>query len=188
MPRRPDPELENRILKAAHKLWKKGGEKSLTLRAVAKAAGTNTPAVYRRFRDRDDIVRGLLRRIRLEIAEALEQGETVERSCEHYLDYALTHPHEYELFFRHNYELCHSPRARRMGFSPVDQPARAVMRQKLAKQLAGPRGSHERLLVALWMLGHGAASLLIDKSILPEEANQARRVFSEAVAALVKRG
>ena len=50
MPRPPDPDLEERILKAARKLWKKGGENALTMRAVAKAAGTkNTPAVYRRF-------------------------------------------------------------------------------------------------------------------------------------------
>ncbi len=55
MPRRPDPDLEGKILDAAQKLWKKGGEKALTMRTVARAAGTNTPAVYRRFRDRDDI-------------------------------------------------------------------------------------------------------------------------------------
>ena len=61
MPRHPDPDLEDRILKAAHRLWQKGGEKSLTMRAVARAAGTNTPAVYRRFKDRHDLVRGLLR-------------------------------------------------------------------------------------------------------------------------------
>ena len=68
MPRRADPELEDKILDAAQKLWKKGGEKALTMRTVARAAGTNTPAVYRRFRDRDDILRGLLQRIRWEIA------------------------------------------------------------------------------------------------------------------------
>src|SRR5580704_7186426 len=55
LPRRLAPELEGKILDAAQKLWKKGGEKALTMRAVAKAAGTNTPSVYRRFRDRNDI-------------------------------------------------------------------------------------------------------------------------------------
>ncbi|MGA9307559.1 MAG: helix-turn-helix domain-containing protein, partial [Candidatus Sulfotelmatobacter sp.] len=68
MPRRADPDLEDKILDAAQKLWKKGGEKALTMRTVARAAGTNTPSVYRRFRDRDDILRGLLQRIRWEIA------------------------------------------------------------------------------------------------------------------------
>src|SRR2546429_426225 len=44
MPRHPDPDLEERILKAAHTLWKRGGERALTMRAVALAAHTNTPA------------------------------------------------------------------------------------------------------------------------------------------------
>lgn len=72
MPRRPDPDLEGKILNAAQRLWKKGGETALTMRRVAQAAGTNTPAVYRRFRDREDILRALLQRIRLEIAAELE--------------------------------------------------------------------------------------------------------------------
>jgi hypothetical protein len=42
MPRKPDAALENRILDAAYKLWSKRGEDALTMRAVAKAAGTTT--------------------------------------------------------------------------------------------------------------------------------------------------
>jgi AcrR family transcriptional regulator len=61
MPRQPDPDLQERILNAAQKLWKKGAEKTLTMRAVAKAAGTNTTAVYRRFRNREDILRAAAR-------------------------------------------------------------------------------------------------------------------------------
>jgi len=64
MARRPDPELEERILKAARHLWKKGSGKALTMRAVARAARTNTPAVYRRFPHRDDILRALVRETR----------------------------------------------------------------------------------------------------------------------------
>jgi TetR/AcrR family transcriptional regulator len=81
VPRRPDPDLEGKILDAAQKLWKKGGEKALTMRAVAKAAGTNTPSVYRRFRDRDDILRALLHRIRLQIAASLETATSPEEGC-----------------------------------------------------------------------------------------------------------
>ena len=71
MPRRPDPNLEARILNSAQKLWKKGGEKSLTMRAVARAAGTNTPTVYRRLRNRQGILQALLRRIQHDVAEAV---------------------------------------------------------------------------------------------------------------------
>ena len=37
------------------------------MRAVAKAAGTTTPTVYERFRDRQDILRGLRLRTRREL-------------------------------------------------------------------------------------------------------------------------
>jgi len=186
VPRRPDPELEGRILDAAQKLWKKGGEKALTMRAVARAAGTNTPSVYRRFRDRDDILRGLLWRIRVEIAAAMEEANSLEEGCERYLDYALTHPHEYGLFYQHDYELYHSVRSTRAGARLADQPARNVMRRKIREKLGGSASDHEDLLTGLWMVGHGAAMLLIAKTILPKDAAEARAVFTKTVAALVR--
>src|SRR5215472_15931870 len=99
MPRHPDPDLEERVLKAADALWRKGGEKALTMRAVAQAAGTNTPAVYRRFKDRDDLIRALLLRIAGRIGEYFQQAETHEGMAEAYVDYALRTPNEYELFY-----------------------------------------------------------------------------------------
>lgn len=182
MARPSDPELEGKILEAARKLWKKGGEGSLTMRAVARAAGTNTPALYRRFKDRDDLLRGMLHAVRLEIATEMERAESVEEACEKYLEYALEHPWDYELFYQHNYELDHSRRASEQ----VVRPARAVMKGKLLSRLGGSEKSQETMLMALWMLGHGAAMLLIDKSIAPDEAPAARKVFSTAVKALLK--
>jgi AcrR family transcriptional regulator len=184
VPRRPDPALEGKILDAAQKLWKKGGAKALTMRAVARAAGTNTPSVYRRFQDRDDILRGLLTRIRLEVAAVLQDADSPEEGCERYLEYALSHPHEYELFYQHDYELFHSPRSARRN--PIGQPAREAMRRKLVERLGGSPANHERLLVALWMVSHGAAMLLIAKTILPKDAANARVAFTETVAALVR--
>ena len=70
MPRQPDPELEGRILKAAQVLWKRGGDHALTMRAVARAARTNTPR--RSTGDsasRQDLIRGLLRRIASQIRQ-----------------------------------------------------------------------------------------------------------------------
>src|SRR5260370_25773697 len=66
MARQPDPDLEARILNAARKLWRKGAGKALTMRAVARAAGTNTPAAYRRLPHRPDIRRALFQSTRQE--------------------------------------------------------------------------------------------------------------------------
>jgi hypothetical protein len=62
------------------------------------------------------------------------------------------------------------------------------MRRKLAKKLGGAPGEHERLLMALWMVSHGVAMLLIAKTILPKDAEDARVTFRETVAAMVRQG
>lgn len=185
MPRRPDPELEGRILNAAQKLWKRGGEKNLTMRTVAKAAGTNTPAVYRRFRDRDDILRALMQRIRLEFIALMEKAASPEEAGEFYLDFALSHTHEYELFYQHEYELFYSRRSSHTGAKP-GRPSMEALKRKLAARFGGSPDDHNRLGVALWMLAHGAAMLLIAKSIPPNGARMARQVFSDSVRALLR--
>lgn len=185
MPRRPDPDLEGEILDAAQRLWKKKGEKGLTMRAVAQAAGTNTPSVYRRFRDREDILRALLQRIRLEIAAEMEDVATPEEGCGRYLEYALRHPHEYELFFQKEYELFYSAKSMRAGVKPAGRPVRDIMRRKIAEKLDGSSADRDHVLVALQMLVHGAAMLLIAKTILPKDAEKARSVFTASVKALL---
>jgi AcrR family transcriptional regulator len=188
VPRPADPDLEERILKAARKLWKKGGEEALTMRAVAQTARTNTPAVYRRFRDREDILRALLQRIRREFGAVLEAADSPADACERYMDYAISHPHEYELFYQHEYELFYSPRSIRAGArNTMGRPARDAMKRMLAEKFGGAPTDHTRLTISLWMMAHGAAMLMIAKTILPEDAAGARAIFSASVAALLER-
>jgi AcrR family transcriptional regulator len=186
MPRRPDPDLEALILKAAQKLWRKGGEKALTMRAVAKEARTNTPSVYRRFRTREDILRALLHRTRLELAAQVESAATPEEGCERFLDYAVSHPHEYLLLHQRDYELFHSPRAIRAGAKSAGRPSREAMRRKLLETLGPAPDNYEGLLIALWIVAHGIAMLLIEKKIGPKEEAEARSVFTGLVARLLQ--
>lgn len=179
-------DLEEQILNAAQKLWKKGGEKSLTMRAVAKAAGTNTPSVYRRFRRRDDILRAIMQRIRLDIATSLESAGSPEEACERYLDYAVSHAREYDLFYQQEYELFYSPRSVRAGVRPTGRPVNNVMKRKLKERLGESPDGHEPLLVALWMVCHGAAMLLVAKTIMPKDSAAARGVFTELVAKMLR--
>jgi AcrR family transcriptional regulator len=184
MPRQPDPDLEGRVLAAASRLWARGGEKALTMRAVAKAAGTNTPAVYRRFKDREDILRALVQRMRAEVTALAERSETPEEACERYVDYGLSHPHEYELFYQHEYELFHPSRAGRPP-SRETRPALDAVRRKLAERLGGAPDDHTSVALALWMLAHGTVMLMIGKSLLDFEPG-VRSVFSAAVKALLR--
>ena len=186
MPRQPDPDLEERILSAAHVLWKRGGEKSLTMRAVARAAGTNTPAVYRRFQDRRDLVRGLLLRIAARIRRDFEGGSTLEEMAEAYVDSALRQPHEYELFYSHAREL--SPRKGKGKPRPIreSRPNFAFVETLLAKRLGGAVEDHTQLALGIWATLHGTTMLLLSKSIPEGHEEELRVACRAAVKAMLE--
>ena len=183
MPRHPDPQLEERILNAAQKLLSKGAEEALTMRAVAKRAGTNTPAVYRRFRNRQEIVWALLRRLQYESSEAVRSSQSPEEACQSFLDFALRHPHEYELFYRYAHQL---RRPAKSGVALREyRPTMKVMEDKLAEHLGGCPEDHARLSLALWALTHGTAMILITKSIPAEHEPELRSAFSVTVRTIL---
>lgn len=184
MPRHPDPELEDRILQAADALWRKGGERALTMRAVANAAGTNTPAVYRRFKDRQDLIRGLLLRIAGRIRGYFEQGNTIEEMAEAYVEYALRLPNEYQLFYTHARML--SPKKKGPP-RPIreSRPNFAFVEQLLAKKLGGSLDDHTQLALELWALLHGTTILLVSRSIPEGHEEPLREACRAAVNSLV---
>jgi len=186
MPRQPDPDLEERILKAAHVLWKRGGDKALTMRSVARAARTNTPAVYRRFRDRQDLVKGLLRRIAKHIREDFEAAGTIEGMAEAYVDSALREPHEYELFYRYVREL--SPPRGTGPLRPIrdSRPNFGLVEKRLAESVGGKPEDHTRLALAIWATLHGTTTLLLSKSIPEGHEAELRSACRAAVNVLLK--
>lgn len=187
MPRQPDPHLEERILKAAQVLWKRGGDEALTMRAVARAAGTNTPAVYRRFKDRKDLVRGLLLRTAARTRRGFEAGETIEEMADVYIDLALEDPHEYELFYSHARDL--PPREKSAApAKPLREmrPNFGLLEQRLAKQTGGSPGEQTRLGLAIWALLHGTTSLLLLGALAGHE-NELRAAGRIAIEALLEK-
>jgi AcrR family transcriptional regulator len=180
MPRHAEPGLEDRILDAAQKLWIKGGAKALTMRAVARAAATTTPTVYQRFQNRQDILRGLLLRIRQEIIEELEQASSPVDLCRRYLQFGLAHPQEYELFFAHGYEIFHQAQRRARSFQDA-YPGRELARRKLAEWLGGSPEHHTQLHLALWGVLHGTVMLLNSKTVHGSHAGELRRSCAATV-------
>jgi AcrR family transcriptional regulator len=186
MPRQPDPDLEARILKAAHGLWKRGGEKALTLRAVADAARSNTPAVYRRFKNRQAILRALLRRSQTELGGHLQPCRSIEEMAEVYLEWALRHRHEFELFHANAREL-----ASRRGSGPAlpireSRPNIGLLEQRLSERLGGSPEDHTRLALALWAAAHGTITLLLTGGIPEDHAGEMRSAFRATVKALIR--
>jgi AcrR family transcriptional regulator len=185
MPRQPDPNLEERVLKAARLLWMRGGEKALTMRAVARAAHSNTPAVYRRFKNRQDIIRGLLQQTVGRIGEQFASG-SLEQMAESYVDYALQHPHEYELFYTYAHKL--SPTTVDGRPRPIrdSRPNFGLVERLLAKELGGSPEDHTQLALALWAELHGTTTLLLSKGIAGHE-EALREACRTAVKTLLNR-
>jgi AcrR family transcriptional regulator len=168
MPKHLDPEVEKRVLDAAQKLLR-GGEKNLSIRALAKAARTNTPGIYRRFRNRNDILQAIMIRLEEELYQSLSLAESLEAATERYINFALHHRKEYETWFAHQNELLRA--ARRGRPSTYKGPSFRWAETHLAKRLGGSPDKHAQLVVVIWSLFHGAAALLIAKAV-PRELEE----------------
>ena len=136
MPRHPDPDLEERILKAADGLWRRGGARALTMRAVARAADTNTPAVDRRFKNREDLIKGILTRLGDRLRERFQRGKTLEEMADGYLQFAIENPHEYELFHTEAH-LMNPPKKRALMPIREFRPNFGFVEQVAARELGG---------------------------------------------------
>src|SRR5437660_12540614 len=152
VPRHPDPELEQRILEAASRLLSRGGPKAFTMRAVAKAAGTTTPTVYERYHDRDDILRALRIQTRNELFAALRRTRTLQEACRRQLQFALEHPHAYEVLFDG------------VGQPPSlhePWPSFNLFRERLAHRLGGTPRDHNTGLVRPLSAMHGCGMMVL---------------------------
>jgi AcrR family transcriptional regulator len=182
MPRHADPDLEKRVLDAAQRLWRGGGDKTLSMRTLAKAARTNTPAIYRRFKDREDILRALLLRARTKQVEAIQAARSLEEALELYIDFALQNPWEYQLYFSQQHEMLRPPVSR----SPEIGPGFVWVQKQLAERFGGSTADHASLVLALWALAHGTVELLISRVVPSARAAELREGGRRAVEALLR--
>ncbi len=176
MPRKPDAELESHILDAAYKLWSKRGEKALTMRAVAKAAGTTTPTMYQRFRDKRDLVALLRTRALKNLVSILQPAGSPAATCAQFLEFASAHPHEYRLLTA-DWAVRLSREERRPTFE--------LIKKRLAEQLGGDPEEHARLALALGALLHGTATMLLTEGVHEKVSRELRRTCNEACEALI---
>jgi AcrR family transcriptional regulator len=175
MPRKPDPALEARILSAARRLWIKGGDEALSMRAVARAAGTNTPAIYRRFPHRTDILRALVRNIQLDLYQALKNCKSPEEAGERAFKFAMRHQREYLLVTSGLLSRLNEP-----------QPNFDFMKQRCAEWFGGSPDDYGRLVLAMWAAVHGTAMLLISRSAPKGTQSEMPSVLTTIVKVLVQ--
>jgi AcrR family transcriptional regulator len=177
MPRKADETLEGRIGDVAYQLWTQGGERALTMRAVAKAAKTTTPTLYERFRDKHELIAFLRARARQRMFAFVEPAESAVEVCRLALRFTLTHGNEYLLLT--------SDWAERLG-RKEPMPSYEFLKTKLAKDLGGTPAEHAALGLALVALVHGTAILLLGEGVGTQIAKQFEEACLEACEGLIE--
>jgi AcrR family transcriptional regulator len=146
------------------------------MRGVAKAAGTTTPTLYERYRDRDDILRAVRIQTRVELFAALSRTRSITQACERYLEFALEHPHAYEMLFD--------------GFAQPPSlhepwPSFNLMRLRLTERLGGTPRKRTRLMLSVWSMMHGTAMLMIRGGVAGPLRPQMIHSCRDAVEAII---
>jgi len=95
-----DPTLEKKIADAALLLLTNAGLEAVTMRDVAKAAGTTTPTLYARFRDREALLWALVTRVNDEVLRRVEKAKSAKQIGEILVRYLVTFPTHAELISR----------------------------------------------------------------------------------------
>lgn len=178
MPRKADEHLEGRIIDAAYRLWSRGGEQALTMRAVASAAKTTTPTMYERFKDKRDLIEFLRERSRQRIFAALQPAKTAMDVCRLGLAFVLAAGNEYILFS--------ADLGERLG-RKVPTPSFDFLKAKLAREIGGSAEDHAKLALALILQLHGTAIMLKARGVKPEVSKQLQEICLEACASLIEK-
>ncbi len=179
MPRKADKRLEGRIVDAAYQLWSKGGEHSLTMRAVAQAAKTTTPTLYERFEDKHALLAFLRDRARDRMFLALQPSKTTLEACRLGLQFTLEHGNEYLLLT--------SDWAERLG-RKEPMPSYELVKTKLAGDLGGDPEDYSQLALALVSLVHGTAILLLGEGVEEKVAKEFKDACLDACQRLIECG
>jgi len=177
MPRKLDPRLEGKIIDAAYKIWRKQGEQALTMRRVARAAGTTTPTLYERFSDKSNLLALLRSRSRLNLFSAIKSSRTPEQVCRRALDFFTEHPNDYRLISE-DWAIAFARRDHMPSFE--------FMKQRIAAQLGGASDRHTRLALALVALLHGTATLLLSANTREKNFREFRQACLAACDALIR--
>jgi AcrR family transcriptional regulator len=176
MPRKADAGLEGSILTAAYRLWRERGERALTMRGVARAAGTTTPTLYERFSNKSDLLSLLRRRARLHLFSAIKPSRTPVEVCRRALDFFIARPNDYRLISE-DWAIAFARKE--------DMPSFEFMKQRIAAQLGGSPGQHTPLALALVALLHGTATLLLSADAHEKTSRDFRQACISACQALI---
>ncbi|MGQ4618491.1 WHG domain-containing protein [Nocardia sp. R7R-8] len=171
-PRGTGAQLREEILRAtADLLTRSGHAEAVSIRAVSKLVGVSPPSIYRHFTDKDELIAAVVAQAFEDLADAMRAAADPAASPlaqlhdqgMAYVRFALEHPEQYRL-----------ATAPTETAGAVDQVLTSGAFQSFAATVRkcmdeGTIASRDPLpiVLELWSVGHGIASLLLAKPFLP---------------------
>lgn len=171
-PRGAGAQLREEILRAtAELLTRTGHAEAVSIRAVSKLVGVSAPSIYRHFADKDELIEAVVAQVFEDLADAMRAAtdpSTSPLTQLHdqgmaYIRFALRHPEQYRL-----------ATAPAETGGAVDQVLTSgafqhfatTVRKCMDEGTIAPRDPLP-IVLELWSVGHGIASLLLAKPFLP---------------------
>jgi AcrR family transcriptional regulator len=177
MPRKADPKLENRIVVAATRLLDRNGIDAVTMRDVAKSAGTTTPTLYERFKDRDALLVAILDRVAYDMLAKMETTRSVEGMCEVFVEYCVNYPKRLELLHKVWPHTIPTDRKR---------PTYDLAVSRLQSEYGHPSHKAHEIASALIAILLGTAVLMVGSGPKTQFAAKSRRTGLKAIKAVCK--
>ena len=139
----------------------------MTLRAVGEAAGVSRSAPYRHYADKSALMRALAERTLRHVAQRIRRGaerrrdawQRLRAGCWAYIDYAVAHPHHYQLVFGDAPITESDPALEAAADDAMAAVAEMVARAQDAALLRS--GATREIATVVWVLLHGLTSLQI---------------------------
>lgn len=199
-----NPELRDKIVRAAAEIIESCGPDCVTMREVAEKIGYSPTTIYLYFKDKGAILREAVLRSFDELNETCELAavgpgplDKFRQRCRAYLIWALTHPGHYTLMFQLPWDTDWSVRWQREDAERLMRGRfadLAVLTEAVAKGELAADVNLDNTEDAVWAALHGTASLAISRRLTaanPEATSEdvvaaATRVTDTLVNALLK--
>lgn len=184
-------EIRALILGAARAGFVHEGYESFSLRRLAQQIGYSPAAIYRHFRDKDEIFSCLTEEsfaalVKASSAVVPEPGEdpvsVLKRGMHAYVKFGLRNPDHYRLaFLVQSRDALQPPRPRAAYQALLARITRCIEAGRF------PPADPDLLAQSLWAAAHGVTSLLVQRPAFPWVAKRklVSRVIDSAVDALV---
>jgi AcrR family transcriptional regulator len=138
--------------------------------------GTTTPTLYKRVRDKDDLLRLLQQRARRNLYSTIKSSPTTVDACRKALEYFEAHPHEFQLITE-DWATAFAQR------EPM--PSLELLKEHLAHELGGNENDHISLALAIVALLIGTATMLHAGDIHDKIYRHFRQVYLAACETLI---